>query len=140
MNKVVDDFEDIRQIFDEITSKVAARDLQENSAEQEQNLRKSVKGALRNLQDITTHQHLKQVDGGFRTELAETTETMLDFLKDSADPSKVESMELQMLNVIDNIDNGTTEKVSIILKSASYFNKGTDKNHRTSGTRRANDK
>merc|ERR1712106_995608 len=110
MNKVVDDFEDIRQIFDEITSKVAARDLQENSAEQEQNLRKSVKGALRNLQDITTHQHLKQVDGGFRTELAETTETMLDYLKDSADPSKVESMELQMLNVIDNIDNGTTEK------------------------------
>ena len=111
MNKVVDDFEDIRQIFDDITSKVAARDMQQNNDEQEKNLRKSVKGALRNLQGITTHQHLQGIDGGFRTELAETTETMLDFLKDSNDPSKVENMELQMLNVIDNIDNGTTEKV-----------------------------
>ena len=109
---MVEDFEDIRQIFDEITSKVASRDLQNETETVDKSLRKSVKGALRNLQSITTHQHLTKIDGGFRTELAETTETMLDYLKDSADPSKVESMELQMLNIIDNIDNGTTEKVS----------------------------
>ena len=109
---MVEDFEDIRQIFDEITSKVASRDLQNETETVDKSLRKSVKGALRNLQSITTHQHLTKIDSGFRTELAETTETMLDYLKDSADPSKVESMELQMLNIIDNIDNGTTEKVS----------------------------
>ena len=83
------------------------------------NLRKSVKGALRNLQGITTHQHLKKIDGGFRSELAETTETMLNFLQDSSDPAKVEAMELQMLNVIDNIENGTTEKV--LSKSRNLF-------------------
>ena len=114
INKVVEDFEDIRQIFDEITSKVAARDVRNDTETDDKSLRKSVKGALRNLQGITTHEHLTKIDGGFRTELAETTETMLDYLKDSTDPSKVESMELQMLNVIDNIDKGTTEKVSLL--------------------------
>ena len=110
INKVVDDFEEIREIFDGITSKVAQSDMKGENTDVK-TLRKSVKGALRNLQGITTHQHLKKIDGGFRSELAETTETMLNFLQDSSDPAKVEAMELQMLNVIDNIDNGTTETV-----------------------------
>lgn len=114
--QVVEEFEKIRDVFEDIQTKITMKQ-QNNIAESEVN--KAMKNALRVIQATGKISSVKQVDSVFRDSLANTAKSMVEVLvNDKDDEEKIFNMETHMTNVLDMIDNGSTDHPPIVKTTA----------------------
>ena len=74
-----------------------------------------MKNALRVIQATGKISSVKQVDSVFRDSLANTAKSMVEVLvNDKDDEEKIFNMETHMTNVLDMIDNGSTDQPPIV--------------------------